>query len=551
MKKNIIALLWSTLVSFMAFAQNENNWMEGELLVQLTNNSFADELARDFSGISLSNAKLLGPDVNIWKFEYDSSQLSIDQAIESLYASDYVVVVQKNHLIEYRATVPNDSLFGQQWQYVQANDKDIDADLAWDVTTGGVSPEGDTIVICIIDDGVFLSHPDFEENLWVNRNEIPNNNIDDDGNGYVDDVRGWNAYSDNDNVNHFGNFEGHGSSVAGIVGARGNNGIGVSGVNWQVKMMIVKGGGDEAEAIAAYSYALANRKLYNASNGAQGAFVVATNASWGVDSGQASSAPIWCAMYDTLGAHGILNVGATANLNIDIDIVGDLPTQCPSDYLITVTNTNQADGKVRQAGYGKTTIDLGAPGQGTFTISDFQNNSYDTFGGTSGATPHVTGTIGLLYSSPCLNFASLAKTNPALAALKAKEYILNGTDLNSTLSSRTVSRGRLNINNAIQNLMADCVSLSIESNTAGANDFIVYPNPLQGNSFQLSFSSIQDTEGELVIYNVSGSMVHQQGLKIRPNENDYEILLPSELPNGIYSLVLNTNTGSVFKKIVK
>ena len=551
MKKNIIALLWSTLVSFMAFAQNENNWMEGELLVQLTNNSFADELARDFSGISLSNAKLLGPDVNIWKFEYDSSQLSIDQAIESLYASDYVVVVQKNHLIEYRATVPNDSLFGQQWQYVQANDKDIDADLAWDVTTGGVSPEGDTIVICIIDDGVFFSHPDFEENLWVNRNEIPNNNIDDDGNGYVDDVRGWNAYSDNDNVNHFGNFEGHGSSVAGIVGARGNNGIGVSGVNWQVKMMIVKGGGDEAEAIAAYSYALANRKLYNASNGAQGAFVVATNASWGVDSGQASSAPIWCAMYDTLGAHGILNVGATANLNIDIDIVGDLPTQCPSDYLITVTNTNQADGKVRQAGYGKTTIDLGAPGQGTFTISDFQNNSYDTFGGTSGATPHVTGTIGLLYSSPCLNFASLAKTNPALAALKAKEYILNGTDLNSTLSSRTVSRGRLNINNAIQNLMADCVSLSIESNTAGANDFIVYPNPLQGNSFQLSFSSIQDTEGELVIYNVSGSMVHQQGLKIRPNENDYEILLPSELPNGIYSLVLNTNTGSVFKKIVK
>jgi subtilisin family serine protease len=551
MKKNIITLLLSTLVSLMAFAQNEKNWIEGELLVQLTNNSFADELARDFSGISLSNAKLLGPDVNIWKFEYDSSQLSVDQAIESLYASDYVVIVQRNHLIKYRATVPNDSLFGQQWQYVQANDRDIDADLAWDVTTGGVSPEGDTIVICIIDDGVFLSHPDFEANLWVNRNEIPNNNIDDDGNGYVDDVRGWNSYSDNDNVNHFGNFEGHGSSVAGIVGARGNNGKGVSGVNWQVKMMIVKGGGDEAEAIAAYSYALANRKLYNASNGAQGAFVVATNASWGVDSGQASSAPIWCAMYDTLGAHGILNVGATANLNIDIDIVGDLPTQCPSDYLITVTNTNQADTKVRQAGYGKTTIDLGAPGQGTFTISDFQNNSYNTFGGTSGATPHVTGTIGLLYSSPCLNFASLAKRNPALAALKAKEYILNGTDLNSTLSSRTVSRGRLNINNAVQNLMADCVSLSIESNASLANDFIVYPNPLQGNSLQLSFSSQQDTEGELVIYNISGSIVHQQGLKIRPNENDYEIFLPSELPNGIYSLVLNTNTGSVFKKIVK
>src|SRR5690606_36199811 len=141
--------------------------------------------------------------------------------------------------------------------------------------------------------------------------EIPNNGIDDDGNGYVDDFLGWDADAADDDITGGTFGGGHGTPVAGIVGAKGNNGIGVTGVNWNVKLMIVVGGGNEAQAIAAYSYPLSLRKLYNQTGGQRGAFVVSTNASWGIDFTQASTAPLWCAMYDTLGAYGILNAGAT------------------------------------------------------------------------------------------------------------------------------------------------------------------------------------------------------------------------------------------------
>jgi len=102
--------------------------------------------------------------------------------------------------------------------------------------------------------------------------------------------------------------------------------------------------------------------------GAEGAFVVAVNSSWGTDFGQPADAPLWCALYDSLGTYGVLSCAATANNNTNVDTMGDLPTACPSDYLISVTNTNSSDVKVNSAGYGVVTIDLGAPGNQIYSV---------------------------------------------------------------------------------------------------------------------------------------------------------------------------------------
>jgi hypothetical protein len=140
------------------------------------------------------------------------------------------------------------------------------------------------------------------------------------------------------------------------------------------------------------------RQRYNQTNGAEGAFVVATNSSWGINNGNPANAPLWCAFYDTLGAYGILNAGATANAQINVDVSGDLPTGCISDYLISVTATNNNDVRTF-SGFGANTIHLGAPGEAVRTTSGSSN--YTTTDGTSFATPMVAGAIAL-FASLCL-----------------------------------------------------------------------------------------------------------------------------------------------------
>jgi serine protease len=399
--------------------------------------------------------KRVAPVFNIYLLEFDYVNIHEEKFLRELRNNPMVHTAQYNHIISHRA-IPNDTQFDNQWQYINTGQSggttgaDLDAELAWDITTGGVTALGDTIVAAIIDDGFDWTHEDFEDNIWVNYHEIPDDGIDNDNNGYIDDYKGWNAYNESDDIGGGG----HGTPVAGIVGAKGNNELGVAGVNWDVKLMIIQGGGGEAEAIAAYAYCYAQRKQYNETSGQLGAYVVTTNSSWGMDFGQASEAPLWCAFYDTLGVQGIISCGATINGNQDVDVVGDLPTTCTSDYLISVTNMNHLDQKVTGAGYGSTSIDLGAFGEGTWTADAV--NTYGGFGGTSGATPHVTGTVALMHSVPCPSFAAAAKQDPAGTALLIKQYILSTVDANNSLQGITTTGGRLNIYNAVNAILANC-----------------------------------------------------------------------------------------------
>ncbi|HRO08093.1 MAG TPA: S8/S53 family peptidase [Saprospiraceae bacterium] len=367
------------------------------------------------------------------------------------------LAVFKNRRLENRA-VPNDPLLKSQWQYNNTGaggglaGADMDMYRGWDLTTGGVNHSMDTIVVCVIDDGVNGYHEDIQSNMWVNRHEIPGNDLDDDGNGYIDDYYGWNVKYLNDSIYHAGS---HGTPVAGIIGARGNNGKGVSGVNWNVKIMPVNyGDATEANALASYAYAYDMRKLYNETRGQKGAFIVATNTSWGIDKVHPEEAELWCSVYDALGSVGIINIGATTNSNTDVDIEGDLPTSCNSPYLISVTNLNNSDQKVTGAGYGRKAIDLGAYGQQVFTLN---RTSYGNFGGTSGAAPHVTGVIALQYSLRCSIFDSIVRTNPSGAALIAKDMALYGVVSLQSLKDITTSGGKLNAFRALTNMQAICI----------------------------------------------------------------------------------------------
>ncbi|MBC7775127.1 MAG: S8 family serine peptidase, partial [Phycisphaerae bacterium] len=334
-------------------------------------------------------------------------------------------------------------------------DADLDAEQAWDITTGGLTPAGDTIVIAVIDGGLDASHPDLSPNLWHNWAEIPNNEIDDDDNGYTDDFRGWNVFAESDNVE--GNSTAHGTPVSAILGARGNNGIGVTGVNWNTKIMFVAAGGQEASVLAAFDYVLQARHRYNTSWGEKGAFVVTVNCSWGINYGQPSDAPLWCEAFDKLGAAGIVSVAATANLPVNVDEVGDLPTACPSNFLIGVTSLNSSDHKAENAAWGKQHVDLGAYGQDVFTAA--AASGYGYFSGTSYAAPQVSGAIALLYAAPCPNLIALAKTDPESAALWAKSLILENVTPNPSLTGKTLTDGRLNLYNAVktyENQCSDC-----------------------------------------------------------------------------------------------
>ena len=441
------------IMSFSSYAQ-EKNYVDGELILQLKKNTSPQELENSFRSIDLNNTRLLSKRMNLWLFTYNPGKISAENVITQLKQDKNIGIVQLNHYVTSRggssvlAMFPSDPMFDQQWaldntgQSGGTPDADIDAPEAWDITTGGTTAFGDTIVIAIVDGGCDLNHEDL--NFWHNYSEIPNNGIDDDNNGYIDDYRGWNAYNNTGNVPS----DPHGTHVSGITAAHGNNALGVSGINWNAQVMpVAASSGTEAIVVAGYSYVLDMRALYNESNGAEGAFIVATNSSFGVDYGQPEDFPVWSAMYDSMGVQGILSCAATANLNINIDVTGDMPTACQSPFMIAVTNTTRYDLKNNGAAYGQESIDLGAPG--TSILSTIPGNLYSTMTGTSMATPEVTGAIALMYAAADSNLMNIYKDDPSAGALMFRDYLLAGVDVIPALEGITVTGGRLNVFNAV------------------------------------------------------------------------------------------------------
>lgn len=438
---------------------------EGQLIVQLHNNANVEELTHDmnnsFGNQVIQKSKELSGRMNMHLIHFDTNIADLDKLLGVFGSDQRTIAVQPNHTnVELRDKTPNDLDYPAQWALNETKLGNMAAPTAWDYSTGDTTATGEKIVIAVVDNGFELSHQDLS--FFENTNEIPNNNIDDDQNGYVDDVNGWNVYNDNNIIP----TQQHGSHVAGIAAAKGNNNQGVTGVGWGMDVLPIAGSsGSEAVVLAAYGYILEMRALYNETNGQKGAFVVAANSSFGINYADGAQYPLWCNFYDSLGAEGVLSTGATINGNIDVDQFGDMPTTCSSPYLLSVTNLTEDAVKNTGAGYGTTHIDIAAPGTGIY--STVPSNSYTNSTGTSMAAPQVAGAIGLLYSAMCPDLINLYKQNPDSIALYVREAILKGADTLSMLQGTSATNGKLNLTRAIEKmLLYDCTDISFESSQA-------------------------------------------------------------------------------------
>lgn len=451
MKTILRFITFFLLITHSVFGQlNQIN--KDQVIIKMQKDNSPEELLLNVhESFELKIEQCLSKHADIYLLNFNGLTTNKDEVISSLIKHPEILFAQPNRPVKLRAT-PNDPQFNNQWHHNL-----IQSELAWDITTGGTTDNGKEIVVALIESADLLNHDDLSGNHWKNLDEIPNNGIDDDGNGYIDDYNGWNVASNDDNIG----TGSHGTNCAGMIGAIGNNDNGVTGANWNIKIMDIAGYGNpftEANIIASYDYALNARLLYNQSNGNKGAFVVATSSSWGVDGGDPANYPIWCSFYDDLGEAGILNVGATTNQDQDVDTFGDVPTTCASEYMISVTATNNQD-IVDFAGYGDQTIDVAAPGSGIYTTA--ANNGYTYTSGTSFACPLTAGVIGLMYSIPCFKLESLSRTNPQEAAKRVKKALFDGVDQTAYLQTKTITGGRINSKNALDNIMDATCTLCI------------------------------------------------------------------------------------------
>ncbi len=395
--------------------------------------------------------------------------VSVEAALDMLRGHDAVVYAEPNYRIQATA-VANDPRFDDLWglnneeQTGGTYDSDIDAVEAWDATVGS----GNTIV-AVIDTGVDYRHEDLAANMWVNTGEIPGDGIDNDGNGYVDDIHGYDfANNDGDPLDD----QGHGTHVAGTIAAVGNNGVGVTGINWNAQIMAVKfldasGSGDTDDAIRALDYAVANGATLS-------------NNSWGYN-GNFSQA-----LYDSVNAARAADhvfVAAAGNGNfigwgMDNDTDPFWPANIDLDNVISVAAVDHNDAKPLFSNYGATTVDLAAPG--VDILSTVPNNGYGLNSGTSMASPHVAGVIALVRD-----------LHPDWSYAQVINQVLQTVDPISSMDGITVTGGRLNAAGAVGVEVVPAPEIQVllgAENLADGGGVVEYGNTPPGLAIDLTFT---------------------------------------------------------------
>ena len=480
--------------------------------------------------------------------------------IKTLAAHPAVEVAEPDYPLHALA-IPNDPRFNELWGLNNTGQSggtagaDIKAADAWDISTGSHD-----IIIGIIDTGMDYNHPDLIDNRWVNPGNLP-------GSTY-----GYSTLNDEQDPM---DSDSHGTHVAGTIGGSGNNGVGVSGVNWNVTLLpcqfLGPDGGSTAGAIECINYFTDLKLNY-------GVDIKATNNSWG---GGGFSETLRAAI-ESGGEAGILFIAASGNAGGNADSAPMYPAAYDLDVIVSVASTDRNDNMSGFSNYGVTSVDLGAPGSDI--LSTVPGNGYATYSGTSMASPHVAGAAALLWS-----------VNPDLTADEMKTILMESGDSLVALEGKTVSGKRLNLANAmveadptpsfklslsprnqqitagdaaqytlnignVADWMGD-VALSVDVTPAlsGVSLSATTAQPGQAltldvvtsastawGSYQFTVTGTDIATGELVKSVNAGLNVQPQGLQDYPYNNDTPVAIPDNDPTGISSVINVAQEGTVF-----
>ncbi len=490
--------------------------------------------------------------------KFKISGMSTKDAIKLLKTHQAIEYVEPDYRVSI-ASLPNDPRFDELWglnnegQTGGTVDADIDAPEAWEISTGSRD-----VVVGVIDTGVDYTHNDLASNVWVNTAEIAGDGIDNDGNGYIDDIHGINAITNSGDPM---DDEGHGSHVSGTIGASGNNATGIVGVNQEVsivgcKFLDAQGSGSSSDAIKCIDYMVGLKN--------SGVNLRVLNNSWG---GGGYSQALADAIASSEAAE-LLFVAAAGNDTIDNDVNPHYPSNYENASVLSVASTDQTDGISWFSHWGLTSVDMGAPGSAI--LSTTPGNSYASYSGTSMATPHVAGAAALVLS-----------INPDLTTQELKELLMNSGDANTALQGKTVAGTRLNVHQALvdadptpgfklsvtpqsQQITAGDttnytftigsiagwdseVTLDLASSLEGVSLSRTTANP--GDDVELNVETTNDTpwgeyeftvtatSGELVKTKTVELMIQPAGLNDFTYSNDDSVAIPDNSPEGARSVI--------------
>ncbi|SMQ86872.1 pre-peptidase C-terminal domain-containing protein [Bacillus sp. OV166] len=468
-------------------------YKENEVIVKFKNNYSKNNLGALSTTLGLTNAKVLNKEgTHVIKF---SKNKKMAEVLQQLNASPNVEYAEPNYV--YKPTAVTDPLYSELWGLKNTGQEilgqvgkkgiDINVEAAWAKTKGSSS-----VVIGVIDTGIDINHPDLKDNIWVNTSEIPNDGIDNDKNGYVDDVNGWNFYDKNNKLFIRGEEDFHGTHVAGTIAAKAND-IGVIGIAPNVKIMPLKfigpWGGYEADAIAAIEYAKSKG-------------VKILNNSWG--GGENAQA-----LKDAIKNSGALFIAAAGNDGMNADTSPMYPAAYDLPNILSVAALNNTGNLSFFSNFGAKSVDVAAPGEGilsTFPILDSDySNAYEYLDGTSMATPHATGVAALVKS-----------VNSTYTPAQIKDAIMRTTTKLSSLTGKVATGGLVNAGKAI-NFEADSdipgiawkgESISTTLDASKDKNDVYSIKLLKGEKLKAVLTGDAGTDFDLYLYNDTATTVN-------------------------------------------